>query len=272
MRTHLLPCLAAAAALALAPAPVPSADDLPPSVDLRPLLDGWGLGPRLQGNRNTCSAFVVTGALEFALARIEGRGVRLSPEYLNWASNRATGDAEDGGFFSDLWKGFLAHGICPEADMPYRSEFRADAAPSAEAAERARSALRPGLRLRWIKEWDPKRGLAADELLEVRRTLARGSPVCGGFLWPRRQRWDEDVLRIVPRDAVRDGHSVLLVGYRDDPARPGGGLFIIRNSANRGRDGLLTYEYLLKYMNDAAWIEVPGAEPAPPPAGRRRRI
>ncbi len=229
----------------------------PPSADLRPLFGGWGLGLRVQGKRNTCSVFVVTGAIEFALAHERGRGGRLSVEFLNWASNRVLKQDQDGGFFSDLWRGFEAHGICPEEDMPYLPAFRGGSEPSKEALEHARTAADRGLKLHWIKEWDPKRGLDEGQLAEVRRTIARGWPVCGGFLWPKRESWVKDVLQTCPRKDVRDGHSVLLVGYRDDPGEPGGGLFTVRNTANGGRDGFLTYQYLLTYMNDAAWVEGP---------------
>ena len=58
-----------------------------------------------------------------------------------------------------------------------------------------------------------------------------------------------------PRDAVCDGHSVLLVGYRDDRTQPGGGVFLIRNSGGPSRDGMLSYEYVKAYMNDAIWID-----------------
>lgn len=246
----------AAAAMPLQDAPAP----LPRSADLRPILEDWGLGPSVQGERGTCSVFVVTRALEFAMAKVEGRGTRLSVEYLNWASNRVLGEHKDGSFFSDLWKGFEAHGIPPEADMPYRPTYDPELAPSRQVRNRAAAARRLGLRLRWIKEWDPKKGLSDAQLEDVRRTLAAGWPVCGGFLWPKEQVWDDDVLRICPRDRVRDGHSVLLVGYRDDPDRPGGGLVIIRNTSRDGRDGYLTYEYLKAYMNDAAWIEAPASD------------
>jgi C1A family cysteine protease len=55
---------------------------------------------------------------------------------------------------------------------------------------------------------------------------------------------------------VFDGHSVLLVGYRDDAAQPGGGLLLIRNSGEAGPDGALPYAYASQYMNDAAVIDL----------------
>lgn len=65
----------------------------------------------------------------------------------------------------------------------------------------------------------------------------------------------ENVLQMCPSNSVRDGHSVLLVGYRNEAAQPGGGVFIFRNSGGSGRDGLMPYAYAREYMNDALWIE-----------------
>ncbi len=259
-------------------------EQLPRSADLRPKFDAWGLTRRLQGARGTCSVFVVTSAIEYALARRQDRGTLLSVEFLNWASNEAIRRSDDGGNFADLWKGFAARGICAEELFPYRAAFDPELRPSADAIEAAEAALGWGLRIHWIKRWDPNCGLSPGQLAEVRRTLASGWPVCGGFLWPKKETWEKGVLQICPRQDVRDGHSVLLVGYEDDAEQPGGGTVFVRNST--GRDGRLTYEYLLAYMNDAMWIEIRFDEPSSPigaladplgsmpaiPRGRNRRI
>lgn len=240
----------------------------PASIDLRPNFKAWGLAPRRQGGRGTCSVFTVTGAIEYALAKRDGgRGTHLSVEYLNWASNDAIRHQADGGFFSDLWKGYLRHGICPEADMPYQAEYDPKLRPSDAARQSARELRRAGLRLRWIKEWDVKTGLTDEQFLAIKDTLIKGWPVCGGFRWPKKERWDKSadggaVLRMAAPADVFDGHSVLLVGYRDDAALPGGGAFLIRNSGGGEADAALPYAYVRAYMNDAAWI-APADEPSP---------
>lgn len=228
---------------------------LPPVADLRPLMEQWGFEPRRQGDRPTCSAFTLTGALEFAIAKRQERGTRLSAEFLNWSANRACGGAQDGGFFSELWKGFAAYGICAEADMPYRKEFAPAQPPSGAALADAKTRLALGLQLHWIKEWNVKTGLTDEHLVEIKRTLNRGWPVCGGLRWPKQEQWVQDVLQMCPPEAVRDGHSVLLVGFRDDAAQPGGGVFIFRNTASAGRDGFMPYAYARAYMNDAVWVD-----------------
>ncbi len=226
------------------------------SADLRPAFEKWGLGPRVQGERGTCSVFVLTGALEYAQASKRGQATPLSVEFLNWAANQAAGRVHDGGFFAELWKGFKAYGVCPETDMPYQNEFDPNRAPSPEAKEHASQMQQVGYRLHWIKRWDPKTGLSEKELDRIKQTLDRQWPVCGGFRWPHNPvQGKDDILETPPPEGVFDGHSVLIVGYRDDPAQPGGGTFLFRNTNNEGREGRMTYAYATAYMNDAAWVD-----------------
>jgi hypothetical protein len=243
--------------LSVAPPPAygGSTQALPAAVDLRPAFEKWGLGQRRQGKRGTCSVFTLTGALEFAAAKQQQRGQRFSVEFLNWASSQVIGRAKDGGFFSDLWKGFAAYGICPEKDLPYRADFDPALAPPAEVLTGAKATLTLGLKQHWIKPWNIKTGLTDEQFLSVKRTLNTGWPVCGGFRWPKEPKWTEHVLQMCSTDAVFDGHSLLIVGYRDDAAQPGGGVFLFRNTDNGGRDGCMPYTYAQTYMNDAVWIE-----------------
>ena len=234
--------------------------------DLRPIFDEWGLTRSLQKDRPTCSAFTIAGALEFAVAKRQGHTPRLSVEFLNWAANKTCGDRDDGGFFSDLWKGYADYGICTEGDLPYQAKFDATGTPPPEAFADAKTRLGLGLRLNWIKEWNVNTGLTDDHLKSIKRTLDKGWPVCAGCRWPKAERWVENVLQMCGPEAVRDGHSVLLVGYREDKAQPGGGVFIFRNTANAGRDGLMPYVYAQAYMNDAVWIDFPSRSQAGSPA------
>ncbi len=235
------------------PSPVPNA--AADSVDLRPALDKSGVQLRPQGARGTCSVFTVTAAIEYALARSGQPAKCLSVEFLNWASNQAAGEADDGSFFSDLWSGFEKHGLCDEQEMPYCDQFDPKRQPSPAALANARQTVATGLTLHWIKPWDPSKGLNDDQFTAVKTTLQAGWPVCGGFLWPKQAKWSGNVLGWAPREGVRDGHSVLLYGFRDDPGQPGGGVFLIRNSSKGPGYGAMTYEYVRAYMNDAVWVE-----------------
>jgi hypothetical protein len=222
---------------------------------LRPAFGKWGLAPRTQGKRDTCSVFVVAGALEFAAAEKQRHGERFSVEFLNWGANRIVGADKDGGFFSDLWRAFATYGICSENTMPYRASFDPALAPAPEALAEAKTRLALGLRQHWIKDWNVKTGLTGEQFLAIKRTLNQGWPVCAGLRWPKRPEWSDNVLRMCPADVVYDGHSVLLVGYREDPNQAGGGILIFRNSGNGGRDGSMPYTYARTYMNDAVWID-----------------
>lgn len=231
---------------------------IPDSVDLNPQFKRWGLTVRSQGGRGTCSVFTLVGALEYAFASQENKGALLSVEFLNWAAHKVANRSADGGFFSELWYGFVEYGVCEEADLPYMPEFDPDLQPSAACLERAREARAIPLQLHWIKEWDVSTGLTDSQFSEIKITLARKFPVCGGFRWPKKAQWEDGVLQMCPPEDVFDGHSVVLAGYKDDPAQPGGGVFIIRNSGGDSRSGYMSYEYMKTYMNDAVWIEPVG--------------
>jgi C1A family cysteine protease len=239
--------------------------------DLRPVLENWGLPPRLQGGRGTCSVFTIVGALEYAKAMHEGQGARLSVEYLNWAKNIAFIRTQDGGKFADLWAGFLESGICLDKDMPYRPNYDWKQGPSPDARAYAKKLKRGDFRMQWIKTWDASNGITEEQFQKIKQVLHSGWPVCGGFRWPKDAQWKANVLQMAPPEGVFDGHSVLLVGYRDDPKLPGGGAFILRNSQSDRDDGMMCYEYARAYLNDALWIESAKAPAAPAKAAARNR-
>jgi hypothetical protein len=165
-----------------------ASNEMAGAVDLRPAFQKWGLPIRLQGDRGTCSVFAMTGALEYALASRQQTGTVLSVEFLNWASNQATTNLNDGGFFSDLWTGFVAYGICPESNLPYLRSYDPSLRPGDEAMRRAREATEAHLRLHWIKPWNVATGLTETQFLEIKHALSLGWPVCGGFRWPKHER------------------------------------------------------------------------------------
>jgi hypothetical protein len=225
------------------------------SVDLRPAFGKWGLPLRQQGARGTCSVFTMTGAIEYALAEQRGTGTVLSVEFLNWAAHQGKANPGDGGYFSDLWTGYEQFGICAETNLAYRPAFDPALRPDEQALAAAREIRRVNLRLEWIKSWEVKTGLTDEQFLNLQRTLAAGWPVCAGFRWPKHEVWHEQILQMVPAVDVFDGHSILLVGYREDQAQPGGGVFLIRNTGGGAVDGAVPFEYVRAYVNDAASVK-----------------
>ncbi len=217
------------------PAKAAPGRDLPGSVDLRKALDDLGLDPRCQGARNTCSVLTTTGALEFAVAKHRGKGVPLSPEFLNWACNRVIGNTKDdrGQFFHHLLQGFEKDGICAESEMPYRERFDPAYAPSVGAVRSAKAIRDLGLRIHWINPWKPQQGLTEEQFLEVRRVLAAGWPVAAG-----------------------SDHSRLLVGYAVDGKAAGGGRFLAKDSGS-GSYNEVTFEFVRTKVGDVFWVETP---------------
>lgn len=230
---------------------------LPSSVDLRPKFEGAGMSIRCQWPRGTCSVFAITGALEYALSQKAPIG-RLSPEFLNWAANSAKGEKDDGDFFCNLVDGFMKHGICLEAQMPYRTKFDENLEPSADALATAEWTKKHGAVFHWLKSTHFKPGLTKEQFKNLKRVIASGWPVAGGFCWTNKMAWKYDnMIDYKPKeDMILDegGHSMLLVGYIDDEAQPGGGVFILRDSGG-GRYGYMPYAHACDYLMDHGWLD-----------------
>jgi len=211
----------------------PKIQGLPESVDLRPEFEKWGLKPRKQGNRQTCSVFTTTSALEFAISKKFNKSVLLSVEYLNWASNKVINNrtADHGQFFHNLLKGFEIHGICYESDMPYVDRFNPQYLPSEKAIENAKKIQASNIKIHWINPWKRQAGLTDVQVRRIKTILAKGWPVAAGST-----------------------HSRLLVGYRNDEKQPGGGIFITKDSAP-GTYNEVTYEFVKNKVGDVFWIE-----------------
>jgi hypothetical protein len=232
-------CFAEATASASSETPVEDAAapavKLPAGVDLRPQMKEWGLVPRRQGRRNTCSVFATAGVLEYAASKHNQKGTRFSVEYLNWACNEVINNhtRDRGQFFRDLLRAFEEHSICAESEMAYTRRFDPELKPSAEAIESAQKNRDMGLKVHWLRRWRRTPGLREWNLRDVKTVLATGYPVAAGA-----------------------SHSRIIVGYEDDPEQPGGGIFHTQDSGS-GRFDTVTYEFALKEMNDLFWVEAP---------------
>jgi hypothetical protein len=114
-------------------------------------------------------------------------------------------------------------------------------------------------RVQWIKRWDVHRPLSDTEVFAMKEALARGHPVACGLRWPKALRGNE-LLEVPPPEKVFDGHSIVLVGYQDDPKGSSGGVFLFRNSAGprwgNGGYGVISYGYARTYTNDALWLRL----------------
>lgn len=236
----LLPCLAACAAV---PALTPSPPPVQQPTDLRPQFAAYGLPPRHQGPRPTCSIFTTVGAFEFAFARATSRGERLSAEYCNWAANAATGRSDDGDFFHCALAGWQRFGMCREALHPYAAQFANVPPPPDALVDAGQLVASTGARVavRWIRPIDGGKGLSAAQFDDALATLAAGYPIAAG-----------------------SAHSRLLVGYRQDAAAPGGGTFLTLDSA-LGAFAEVSAEFVRTQVNDAFVVELAGTQAPPKP-------
>jgi endonuclease YncB( thermonuclease family) len=225
----------------LASIPVIAEDDpastvLPKTVDLRPAFDEFGLLQRRQGTRGTCSVFTTVEAVEFAQAKLAEKGSALSVEFANWAANEATGRNDDGDFFHNIIRGIEEYGICPDAMMPYAESFSNEIKPTGEATRKASEFRKlTKLEFHWIRHWSRTPGLSDDDIHAIKAVLAKGAPVCAGSY-----------------------HSVLFVGYEDEPSLPGGGRFLIADSNLVEQD--INYAEAKTRFSDLFWVSAGSGE------------
>jgi len=248
---------------------------LKPEVDLRPKIRSYGLHVRDQGSRGTCTVFATTFLIEYQRAGMSAPDPHyLSEEYLNWAGNKATGEDQDGGFFTKYISGFSDYAISGERKMPYQASF--DPAhpdtPSATLITSAEKLFPVRYPFTILKVWDNTTGMTNAELESALDTLRSGRPVATGIWWQTNFATvtvhGVPLLKDYPRSAetgsnppMFDGHSIDLVGFRSAKEFPGGGYFIFRNSwgtsfGNHGY-GFVSCQYLRTYSNDAIAIAAP---------------
>jgi hypothetical protein len=242
----------------------PPAAASPAAVDLVPEFGKLGLTPLAQGDRDVCSLFAITALAEFESGRHKSKSTgRLSEEFLIWAANKATGRSGDQAMFYEAVHGLETLGICQAGLMPYSPTATPRREPTSKALANARE-LAGRWRVHWLRRWNVARPLDDPELKGIKDALASGHPVACGLRWPKSLK--SDVLRAVPSPQdVFDGHSIVLVGYNDNPGRNGGGMFVFRNSAGPGWGnmgyGRMSYAYARAYANDALWLKYEPGRP-----------
>jgi hypothetical protein len=182
--------------------------------------------PQQQGKRDTCLAFAVVALYQHATGDLSD----LSEQFVYWASKERDGMPNIRGTRPDVALEVLRDmGVCTEAIWPYESRNIAgnegQGPPPDGAAEQAR--------LRRILAFSC---LANRNYRQIKAALADGTLVLVGL--PTYEHWNNSwqarvlgrVRQPLPGEAERGGHAMVVVGYRDDPAVPGGGYFIVRNS------------------------------------------
>lgn len=230
-----------------------------PDVDLRPTIKQHMLQVKSQGNRNTCSVFAVNFCHEYLWATQKnfGMGADFSEEYLNYVKNVACDIKKDGGFFSQIDKGYQSWGVYMSGLVPYKPSYD----PNYKVPQAYMNVAKKWDRAKadFIKPWNPNFGATGSQLSKACTYLDQGIPVAAGFLWPSNLQFETkaglSVFKVpATKSQVYDGHSVALVGYKKSNLFPGGGYFIIRNSwgPNWAEEGYayMPFDYVAKYAND----------------------
>ena len=191
------------------------------------LLDQYLSPIRDQARRGTCTAFAAVACAEYHEHRVVGAtGTDLSEQFAYWNMVEHAPHHDLISMFMALRNG----GTCTEATWPYvpaelvGSDGQGPPPPAATAEARLH---RPGT----------VRQLPARAVDEIQHAIASQRPVAIGI--PVYASWFESpVVRkygniTVPLPGERPepiGHTVVLVGFADDPDFAGGGYFVVRNS------------------------------------------
>ena len=244
------------------------------SADLRPNMPNWPA--KNQGARGTCTVFATTGLLEYEFSQLEGKVISLSDEYVNWAKNEyhvahGTADYHDGADLPGALNGVNDYGICLESLMPYQTAWDYNNRPEPSQVAITEAASRMIKQIIWIRVYDGNPGLTALHLQQIKTHIKAGHPVATGACWiSKGDLFDFDapvqhMLRVPEsNDEVLAAHTILFVGFVDNPAIKGGGYFIFRNSwgTGFGDNGYanMPYEYAARFCGDPVTVRVGFAE------------
>lgn len=240
--------------------------DLPHAVALNDAMPP----PAQQGPRNTCVAFAVLALYQFATGDFSD----LSEQFVYWACKERDRIPHIGGTRPSVAFAVLRElGVCREAVWPYNST----PTPGAEGQGPPPPAALQDAAVRRIRSMQQ---LPARDVRLLQAALAERKPVLIGLTI--REHWTTTwqarvagrVRAPLPGEAEAGGHALALFGYRDDPAAPGGGYFIARNSwgtswATSNPDGAgychIPYRLIGERNIVAYTLEAEPAAPAPPP-------
>ena len=251
-------------------------DDLPHEIRLM----GSMPAIRDQGMRGTCTAFASVALCEFA----EGCEVRLSPQFLYWASKERDGKpSSDGTSLDTVQETLFEDGVCRDDFWPYNPKplvndegvLVAGQGPAPEKAVEEAKAHKLACRT-----------LSPNAVRQYRKILADGIPVVIGVAtfdswtanpmtaetgWvpmPYMKKDEDGEWQLL--EEPKGGHAMCIVGYVDDRSWPGGGYFIVRNSwsedwASECDEGaghaLIPYRYIAFFTHSAfTLVEAPSED------------
>lgn len=211
--------------------PVGLPGEVPPLATLPP--------PVSQGPRNTCVAFTIAAMVQ----TLSNDPTDLSEQFIYWISkdrDRIPGDVGTNPLVA--LRAVAELGVCREETWPYRPEPVDHTNPGHERPSEVAFREAKQRRIAGVEQ------LPARDVNQIKAALAAGKPVLIGLMIG--EHWTSSgqvrrigrVRRALPGEQQLGGHAMCALGYRDDPAAPGGGYFIVRNSwgsdwANENPDG-----------------------------------
>jgi hypothetical protein len=185
---------------------------------------------RSQGKRGACVAFGTVAMREF----LSRKKYELSEQYLYWGAKMRDGKPESKGTWVRYAMQCLEeNGVCLRTEWPYNQlpvETEHQGPPPRKAVQGAKRFI--------ISKKISINPRSVNDL----RSIIHGNEKLSGrvisFAIPVFRSWHQNPItyrtgRIVmplPSEIPVGGHCMTLVGFKDDPAWPGGGFFILRNS------------------------------------------
>jgi hypothetical protein len=237
-----------------------SAEELPEEVNLAPKMSKV----RDQGRRGTCVAHGCTALREYLMGSAD-----MSEQFLYWKCKELDDYHGEGTYLSIGFKAMYEAGQCREQTWPYNPnpvDGNEGQGPPPEGA------VQEALNYRISKIYQIVRGMGAQADADVyKQFLAADKPLPVPIAVPlfesffnQSTRRTGRVVMPLPGDDISGGHAMCIVGYKDDPAVPGGGFFIVRNSWGEGwaykneygaGHALIPYKYMEEYCWEAFTAE-----------------
>lgn len=236
-------------------------------VNMQPRFDRLGISAKNQGARPSCAVFALVSALEYQSADKEGPAPEFSEEYLIWATLKVLGkiglsvpksqeaNIDIGFALGEVAEAVRAYGLAMADDLPYHFTLTDPRIiePSPEVVERAKK--RSPANGYYITGREP---LA--QISNIVQVLDAGVPVVAGIKWPEQKAYNDNVVLDAQPAMENSGHAILLVGYRTKTGKLADMEFLFKNSyGDKWGDhgyGVVSYRYLLKYLQDALFLEV----------------
>ncbi len=204
---------------------------LPKTASIRQNFAAFDL-PVCSQNGPWCWDYTTVGVLEYEAAAQLGQKCALSPGYLAWSAQATDSKGSGGSNFGRANRGLENFGAVPLASC---GEPVGNSIPSPDSQAVALGQSFGDIELHWIRFWNRKPA-STEQLSAMKSDIVAGHPVAVGMQWPNHASFvpGSTLLKTPRKRQVFDGHCVILVGYDDDPAIPGGGSFTFRNSWGEG--------------------------------------